>query len=219
MNVRFTLSLVTFVLVVAVLSGSSPAMAQWSVTVSGGTAWNAPLPLTIYQKDQPRIRIENAQWETRPLYESPYYAVRFDNGRWGVELIHHKLYLVSEHPDIQQFWISHGYNMILVELLTKRPPVTIIYGLGPVVTHPETIVRDKELSDPPHAGISLEGYYLSGVSAHAAAAYRAPVITPWLSLLAEGKVTAAWARVPVADGYADVPNVAVHGLLGLQISW
>lgn len=218
MKVRLASLLTMVIVVAAVVCGNSPALARWSVTTSGGTAWNLPLPLTIYQEGQPAIRIDRAQWETRPLYEAPYYAVRFDNGRWGVELIHHKLYLVSRHPDVQQFWISHGYNLILVERLTKRPPVTIIYGVGPVVAHPETIVREKELSDPPHPGISLQGYYLSGLSGHAAVAYEAPV-APWLSLLAEGKVTAAWARVPVAEGYADVPNVAVHGLLGLRISW
>ncbi len=195
-----------------------PAEAEWSVTTSGGTAWNAPLPLTIYQKGEAPIRVDRPQWDTRPLYESPYYAIRVDNGRWGVELIHHKLYLDNPPPEVQQFWISHGYNLILVERLAARPPFTVVYGVGPVLAHPETIVREQELSDPPHAGISLTGFYLSGISVHASALYRLP-ITSWLRLVAEGKVTAAWARVPVADGYADVPNVAVHGLLGLAFSW
>lgn len=209
----------TALLVFALAMGISPAAdAKWSVTPAMGTAWSAPLPLTIYQQGHEPIRIERPRWETRPLYESPYYAIRVDNGRWGFELIHHKLYLATAHPEVQQFWISHGYNLVLIERLVSRPPVTLVYGAGPVVTHPETIVRGLELSDPPHAEISLTGYYLSGAALHAGAAYRRPLARR-LAVVAEAKLTAAWATVPVANGHADVPNLAVHGIVGLQASW
>jgi hypothetical protein len=52
------------------------------------------------------------------------------------------------------------------------------------------------------------------VSAQAAVGRRLH-FTPWLYASLEGKVTASWARVPIADGHARAPNIAFHGLAGL----
>ena len=41
----------------------------------------------------------------------------------------------------------------------------------------------------------------------------------WLFVSVEGKITAAWARVPVAEGHATVPNVAFHGIAGVGVSF
>lgn len=202
---------------IIVLSLSTVASAA-SVTVFAGTAWNAPTPLVIRQGDLDAIRIDAADWETRPLYESPYYSVRFSGQAWALEVIHHKLYLASKHPDVQQFWVSHGYNLILLERLTQRGPWAYRLGGGLVLSHPETIVRNQELSDPPHAGISLTGFYPSGPAAHLSVARHVAVL-PWLRLVGEAKLTATWARVPVAGGHADVPNLAIHGLIGIEVAW
>ena len=35
----------------------------------------------------------------------------------------------------------------------------------------------------------------------------------------EGKLTASFARVPIADGSADVPSLALHGLFGIGAEW
>jgi len=40
-------------------------------------------------------------------------------------------------------------------------------------------------------------------------------LTRWLFASVEGKLTASWIRVPIADGRATVPNVAVHVLAGI----
>ena len=188
----------------SVLSASAHAV---SISFMGGNAWSLPTPLTIWQEGQPIIRIDGARWETRPFYESPYYAVRLAWGRWGVELVHHKLYLVSQHSEIQQFWISHGYNLVLVERLTHREPWYSTFGAGLVVGHPETVIRYKELST----------WHLSGVAAQASLGYRVPVSSRF-ALVSEIKLTGAWARVPVADGNAEVPNIAMHAVLGIQYS-
>lgn len=50
-------------------------------------------------------------------------------------------------------------------------------------------------------------------------AFLLAVPSPALARVAEGKFTAAWARVPVAQGHADVPNAAFHGVVGLRASW
>ncbi|WP_324716134.1 hypothetical protein U7230_12330 [Carboxydochorda subterranea] len=207
----------TLAAIVVVLLAAWPVAAA-SLTLAGGTAWNLPMPLTIVQKGEQDIRIARAEWETRPLYEAPYYAIRMAGQTWGLSVIHHKLYLLTSHPDVQSFWVSHGYNLILGERYWRAGRWMYSAGLGPVLTHPETTVRGKTLADPPHAEISFEGYYLSGIAGSWAIAYVLP-LTSWFQLVAETKSTAAWARVPIADGYADVPNVALHVNIGAQFSW
>lgn len=214
-RIFISLSIIAAVLT---LSASTFAASSPSVSFFLGTSWNAPVPILIHQDGYPDIRIDHPQWETRPLYEAPYYAIRFSWDQWALEVIHNKLYLVTDHPDVQQFWISHGYNLILAERLHDLGGWSYSLGGGVVLAHPETIIRGHELSDPPHAGISFTGYYLSGVAAEASVARRLP-IKPWLSLTAETKLTGAWARVPIVGGYADVPDVAIHGLIGAELTW
>ncbi|PMQ00886.1 MAG: hypothetical protein CBR30_08940 [Dictyoglomus sp. NZ13-RE01] len=196
---------------------SSSAFA-FSFSILGGSALSFPTPLTIYQDGYETIKIDSAQWETRPFYEAPYYSIRFTFGLWSIELIHHKLYLISEHPDIQQFWITHGYNLILLERLIQKDSWFYSLGAGVVVAHPETIVRGQELSDPPHAEISFTGYYFSGIAGHASIGYKIKLLSH-ISFIVETKLTAAWARVPIANGHADVPNIAIHGIFGVETNW
>ena len=58
------------------------------------------------------------------------------------------------------------------------------------------------------------GYYLSGPSVQAAVG-RTFYVHSQVFFAVEGKVTGSYARVPIADGHANVPNVAIHGLFGL----
>lgn len=190
-----------------------------SLQVFGGSAWSIPTPLTIRQEGYPEIDIGLAKWRTKPFYESPYYAVRLAGSRWALEIVHHKLYLPEgTHPEVQQFWVSHGYNLVLLERLSRSRSCNYWLGAGVVLAHPETIVRGQELSDPPHADLSLRGFYLGG-PAVAVSASRTLVPYRNLSLIAEVKASAAWARIPVAGGYADVPNLAVHGVIGLGVGF
>jgi hypothetical protein len=81
-----------------------------------------------------------------------------------------------------------------------------------VVTHPESTIRGKTLSE--ERGMFSSGYYVSGPTVQASMEKRFPVWKGFFAAL-EGKVTASYARVPVEDGHADVPTAAVHGLFGL----
>lgn len=85
-----------------------------------------------------------------------------------------------------------------------------------MLTHPETTVRGKTLADLAHAQVSFEGYYLSGAAGSGAVAHVLPIGSR-VGLMAEAKA-AAWARVPIADGYADVPNVALHVNAAVQFT-
>jgi hypothetical protein len=85
-------------------------------------------------------------------------------------------------------------------------------GAGVVITHPESTIRGKRF--PEEGGIFNRGYFLSGptvqVSAGKPFRIREDLLAP-----AEGKLSASFARIPVADGNADVTNFSLHGVFGL----
>ena len=83
-----------------------------------------------------------------------------------------------------------------------------------ILSHPESRIRGKSHGDFRF----LRGFYVSGIGAQAAVQQNIDIYGPVYGIL-EGKVTAAWARVPVADGFADVPALAAHGLFGLGVKW
>ncbi len=87
-------------------------------------------------------------------------------------------------------------------------------GAGVVVAHPENAVRGKAL--PQDGGLLGWGYYLAGPTLQAAVEKQIRLKGD-LFLPVEGKATASFARVPVADGSADVPHAALHGLAGLGV--
>jgi hypothetical protein len=187
----------------------------WSVRLLGGSAWNARTELTIHQAGEPDLRF-HARWKTRGLEAPPYYVVgiaRRDGGReWSLELVHHKLYLQNPPPEVQDFSVSHGYNLLLVGYgLELQAGLWARLGAGAVIGHPESTVRGRPLDQT--TGF-LDGYHLSGAALSAGLEERISVF-PWLQVILGVRATAAYAEVPVADGFARVPNVAVHATAGL----
>ena len=79
-------------------------------------------------------------------------------------------------------------------------------GAGLVVTFPETTVRGRKRP--------VLGYDLSGFTAAAGVGRRWPQDAR-LSLTAEARLTLSWVTIPVFEGEADVPNRALHLLVGL----
>ncbi|MDP9349393.1 MAG: hypothetical protein M3P24_09695 [Gemmatimonadota bacterium] len=203
-------------LFLAALLSATPAAAQqgWNFEFFGGTAYSAPSRLTIRQAGEAPIRL-TARWSTRPLADAPYYAYRFArwrNGRgWEAELLHHKVYLENPPAEVEGFEVSHGYNLVTLGRGWSRGDLLLRLGAGAVLAFPETTVRGRKLSG---GGNLPRGYHLSGPTAQAAVGRRFPLVGG-LFAVAEGKLTASYARVPVAGGRAEVPNAALHGLLGV----
>ncbi|HEX8244005.1 MAG TPA: hypothetical protein VF541_10930 [Longimicrobium sp.] len=203
-----TMTRISF-LPLALLLAPAPlaAQARWSVEAFGGTALSLRTPLTIRQRGQADVRL-TARWSTRPLRDAPYYAYRVErwsgDTAWSLELLHHKLYLENPPPEVGHFEVSHGYNLLTLSRVWARGAWDVRAGAGAVVAHAESKVRGRE-----HAS----GYRLSGAAAQLGLGRRLP-LGRHLSVVAEGKATGAWARVPVADGSAEVPNAAVHALVG-----
>jgi hypothetical protein len=205
---------------VGLLPASTAAQtSSWSVEVFGGSALSVPTPLRISQDGQPALRL-TARYATRPWRDAPYYAYRFgrhsSSGGWELELVHHKVYLRNPPSEVQRFEVTHGYNLILLNRARHAGRWTARVGLGPVVGHPENEVRGRRL-DSERGGLG-GGYYVSGVAGQLAGSHRIP-IGRGFGVVLEGKLTGAYARVPVESGRATVPNVAAHGLIGLAYRW
>ena len=194
--------------------GQSPSREvrfQPYVSVGTGLQYNMPLPLVIRQSGHPDLRL-TARFDTRPFAEVPYYDIKVGMARspWSfeLELVHHKLYLANRPPGVDTFEITHGYNPILLNVVCNRWPVALRAGAGIVLTHPQTTVRGLRF---PETGGVL-GWYVSGPAAQVGASKRLDVGRHFYAGV-EGKLVGAWARVPIVDGNADVPNLSLHGLV------
>ena len=206
-------------LILFLVPGAQAAETSWSAEYFGGSAYNFTTPLGIYQDGMENIGV-NAEYATRPFHGSPYYSARIGqwhgNRGWEWELIHHKLFLKNPPRDVQHFEISHGYNLLTTNRVWERRGLLLRLGAGLVVTHPETLVRGEQY--PMDQGFFGTGLFLSGLTAQAAIGKRL-YLWKGLFLALEGKLTAAYAIIPVADGLATVPNLAVHGLFGLGYTY
>lgn len=182
-----------------------------------GTSWNLPTPLWIQQDGEPDLRT-TAHYETRAFDYPLYYALRLatqkDRVRWELELIHHKIYMVRRPDEVQRFAISHGYNLLLVNRAVTQRGRVLRLGAGLVIAHPETRIRGRDASQ--YGGLGNGGYHLSGPAVQVAVGRLWPVAR-FLNVQIEGKLSAAYARVPIADGHARAPNVAFHLLAGLAL--
>lgn len=195
------------------LGQSPPCDAAYRTYISVGTGlqYNVPLPLAIRQSGQPDMKL-NARFDTRPFAEVPYYDIKVGTSRkpWAyeLELVHHKLYLTDRLPEVDTFEITHGYNPLLLNVVCERWQVALRAGAGIVLTHPQTTVRGLRF---PETGGVL-GWYVSGPAAQVGASRRLDVGRHFFAGV-EGKLVGAWARVPIVDGSADVPNLSLHGLV------
>ena len=196
-------------LAAAALLPPSPAEAQWRVEAFTGTAHNFTTPLTVHQPGLPDFRMD-ARYDTRPFTGSPYDSARLGWWRgssgWELQLLHHKLYLANPSAEVSHLEISHGYNMLTVNRALERGGLVLHGGAGLVVTFPETTVRGRKRP--------TLGYDLSGFTMAAGVGGRWPRTTR-LSLSGELRLTLSWATIPVFEGEADVPNRALHFLVGL----
>ncbi|AHM59466.1 hypothetical protein D770_06015 [Flammeovirgaceae bacterium 311] len=201
-------------LTLAMLFSAAKAEAQrLTAEVFAGTAWSLPMPLRIEQPGEETIRFR-ARYSTRPWRGSPYYAYRLGYQQWTAELVHHKIYLENPPPEIEHFEVSHGYNLAYVSRMLTVPaaPLVLRLGLGLVIGHPEGRIRGKTIN--PVKSFLGGGYHISGVSLQLGVSRQFGITDHWF-VNPEAKLTAAWARMPLAGGgYAEVPNIALHTLLG-----
>jgi len=207
---------------ITLISGQtdSAGSTQWNLTVQGGFPINAPLPL--------RIRLDTeiidviGKFHSEPFNLPVYWDIRVErwvnNNSFELELIHHKLYLQDLPREIQEFSISHGYNILLFNRgYRKETPFIWRFGGGVVIPHPENQIYEKKL---PAGGFGGSGYYIGGPAVQIAGS---TIYSPfhWFQLSLELKCISALCWVPVYDGYAFVPNISLHlnGGFGFRVGY
>jgi hypothetical protein len=208
----------TFLLVVAILGlAPRPAFGQIEVQAFFGSSFSAPTPLSITQRGQPDLRV-TAHWATRPFRPTWYYAGRIGfwrgNRGWLLDFTHHKMDMTDRPAGIQQFEILNGANMMTVSRGFRRGKLSWAMGAGPIVTFPVNRVRGRALE---RGRGFFGGYFLSGANVMASATRQVPLPLGFL-LSVDARASASYMRIPVADGHAAVPNVALHLHAGVGYS-
>jgi len=204
-------------LITSVASADTAYNNGWTFNSFLGGSISLPSHLTINRVNEPNINTE-AHWRGRPFEDSWYYAVRVDkwkNGKSkGIEWVHHKAYYSGDHPEIEDLSISDGFNLLYFNFGHVKKGFTIHKGVGLVFGNPDVTLqgRDRFWND---GGIG--GTYLSGITAQYALARNI-----WENdrnfVNFETKITASYARIAISENsneFADVPNLAIHFILGV----
>src|SRR5262249_44267352 len=117
-------------------AGAPPGF--WTVEALSGAAAGVGTGLTVRQGGGAEIE-PAAGWATRPFHQPIYWGVRIgrssERGGWELELLHHKIYLENQTPEVSQFEITHGFNMVTVHRTWIRRGWTLRAGAGAVVAH------------------------------------------------------------------------------------
>jgi len=217
-------SILTILLYFVCITNSNAQKATWSLDLNGGLPYNIPSPLIIKQNNEPTLHLM-AHYFTEPMKLPIYWDYRIsrckNNKAWDFELIHHKLYLRNLPPEVHQFSISHGYNILLInraytkQFLNKHA-YKIRIGAGIVLSHPENEVRNKKLNS--EAGLFNEGYYLTGPILNLAIGKRYYFLN-LLYLNTELKFNPSFSLVPIAEGNAYVWNFPIAFTFGLGMDF
>lgn len=197
------------------------AQKYYSFELHGGTAYNVPLPLTIKQKGYDDIYIPAAKFYSesfiRPYYWDWRFCKHINKHSIEFEAIHHKLYLETNHPDIQRFGISHGFNILTFNYGRKYKNFIFRNGLGSVLMHPESTIRNKVYPEGP--GFDIKGYRLRGVVFNTAIGYKILFCKKRFFINTELKATFAKGNVPIVDGIAKLNNIALQAISGLGVNF
>jgi hypothetical protein len=200
---------------------SNAAGEDFTFEIMGGDAYNFPIPLTVHQNGYPDINL-TAQYDTKPYSAyAPYYAWQMtfwdkDEG-WEFGQVHHKMFLTDPPPEIQNFAIHYGYNYFLFGHAWKRSGLIFHLDTGPIITNPSNTVRGQVL-ETAGTGWFDQGYDFSGWGVQIAVSKNFYLNANGF-VIAEVGLMGGWAwTVPVSNGSANVPNLSLHGRLGLGLS-
>lgn len=212
---------ILFAIIILLFSFSfTAAQTRWSFELNGGVTHNLRLPLIFHQQGYPDIRINRAHYYSEPLIDPPY-------GMWRVskwirkksiqfEYTHHKIYLKNTTSQVQDFGISHGFNMLAFNYGIEKGKFIFRSGLGSVLIHPESTVRGMHYQNGP--GFDLKGYRLRGMVAHLSAS-RQFRFGKTFFINSEFKISGAVVNAPIVLGHARVHIVVFQLVLGPGFNW
>jgi len=188
------------------------AEAEFIIQLASGTAHNFATTLTVEQPAKEDVSF-TANYETHPWRSAPYYSARIgtwsEHAGWELELTHHKLYLTNPRPPVDEFHITNGYSFVTVNHAWKFRAFILRAGAGGLVAYPVTRIENV---------VTSGGYRLAGVALQGAVEKRF-LLGHKFFFSAEGKLTAAYGNITLVNAKVKVPNVALHGLLGIGYSF
>lgn len=181
-----------------------------------GYPLNAPTILYITPEGE-RVVHTPARFSSRSLQPPLYYRLGWEREigewGWGVELVHHKLFLTNTTDRIQRFDISHGFNILSLYRGRKLTPhFWRREGLGAVIAHPENRVDGQDISQ--NRGLMGSGYYLSGPALLLGVGRNDKIIGSTIIKMNLDLIF-AYAWVPLYQGYATFPHLSLHLSLGM----
>ena len=181
-----------------------------------GCSFSGDSPLTLKYLDRP-AEIISAKYNNRCFSDSHWWSFRLENWTdqtgWGLELIHHKIYLKNTTDDLKSFSLSDGYNLIFFNLVKQVKDVNFRVGFGGVLGHMDVLISGR----PRYIKKGFSGHYLTGP------AFQLNVEKIlWSSkahfLSLDTKFTAAYAEVPISanqEELAIAPDYAIHVSLSI----
>lgn len=221
-TLRYYLPVLIFLLDIGICNGSNPeSITQHiSLEILPGGALIVPSTLFIHQDGEDDLKF-TANYETHsfnlPVYYSYRLGIQIQPEKWvELEMNHLKVYLQNKPDEIERFTITHGYNQIWMNYKWKYHQFYYTVGIGPVLAHPENTIRGLALDET--KGIMHKGYYIAGISSQLALQKKFFLGRNFFFSV-ESKANLAFAKVPVANGYAKVPVAAFHGLAGMGITF
>ncbi len=191
------------------------AQSKLVLEIGTGIPFNLPVPLTIRQSGESTLHL-TAEYDSHP-FEIPIFwdwRIGYWSGStgWELEAIHHKIFLRNMPPEVEQFDISHGLNLVVINRCFIKNKFIFKFGAGISLTHPENVVRNKKLNE--QRGIFDWGYYISGPAILFSAGKRLYLIEK-IFLSVEAKIGLSYSYIPIADGTADVCNIAAMITFGI----
>lgn len=199
-----------FILGLLAFTTEVKSQSRWALEIGGTVPLNVSLPLLIRQSGQPDISLA-ASYSSRP-FEVPICWI-WRIGRWSgdagweLQAIHHKLFLDNGPPEVEEFSISHGLNIVTINRLWQHEWFISRVGGGIALAHPENTVRGRRLQED--GGIFNMGYYVSGPAVIVGAGKQFSLPGNFF-LAMDGMLTASYSDVPVNSGTAYVWNVALQ---------
>lgn len=186
---------------------------------STGYVFNADQTLTVKQNGYPDITFD-AEFDTKPFTDPIYYTLRYgrstENTAWEIELIHDKLYVDDTPPDIQQFEITDGFNLLTINRAWNIKDIIYRVGIGTVITHPDITVRGETNFERGGGAIPAfwhDGYHWDGIALQGAI-QKHFFVTKNTFFSLEAKLVYAATNVPIANGSVRVKNQSAHFILG-----
>ncbi len=163
----------------------------------------------------------NGSYSSYPFRDYPYYSFRLEkwteNKAYGIELIHHKVYLRNPQNSLESLSISDGYNFIMFNKTTQIDTRKFLrLGAGIAMAHPDVKFEGQERFRKNDTSLFGMGHYFAGPGVQVAYEFW-PYETKRNFISMETKLTLSYIQFPIEENrksFGSMTNIAVHFLIG-----